>query len=49
MKIPRSREEERNSVKDIQEQVRQAQAAITGMRRFVRVEAETEKCEDKPL
>jgi signal transduction histidine kinase len=40
--------EERNSVKDIQEQVRQAQAAITGMRRFVRIEAETE-IEDKPL
>jgi signal transduction histidine kinase len=40
--------EERNSVRDIQEQVRQAQAAITGMRRFVRVEAETET-EDNPL
>lgn len=39
---PTLTQEERNSVRAIQEQVRQAQAAITGMRRFVRVEAETE-------
>jgi len=30
-------------VKDIQEQVHLAQAAITGMRKFVSVEADTEK------
>jgi hypothetical protein len=35
--------EEHQSVKDIQAQVHLAQAAITGMRRFVRVEAEAEK------
>ncbi len=34
---------ERNSVEDIQEQVHVAQAAINGMRRFVRVEREAEK------
>jgi signal transduction histidine kinase len=34
---------ERNSVEDIQEQVHVAQAAINGMRRFVRVEREIEK------
>jgi uncharacterized membrane protein YgdD (TMEM256/DUF423 family) len=35
--------EEHQSVKNIQAQVHLAQAAITGMRRFVRVEAEAEK------
>jgi signal transduction histidine kinase len=34
---------ERNSVQDIHKQVHRAQAAINGMRRFVRVEAEAEK------
>jgi signal transduction histidine kinase len=34
---------ERRSVEDIQEQVHAAQAAINGMRRFVRVEAGAEK------
>lgn len=40
---PAISQEERRSVKDIQEQVHLAQAAINGMRRFVRVEAEAEK------
>jgi len=35
--------EERGHVKDIQEQVHLAQAAINGMHRFVRAEAEAEK------
>ncbi len=39
---PTLTQEERHSVDDIQKQVRAAQAAITGMRKFVRVEAEAE-------
>ncbi len=35
--------EERHSVEDIQHQVRQAQDAINGIRKFVRVEAEASK------
>ena len=35
--------QERHTVDDIQEQVHRAQAAINGMRRFVRIEAEAEK------
>ena len=46
---PRLTPEERRSAKDIQMQVRQAQAAITGMRRFVRVEAEAESEAGKDL
>lgn len=40
---PTLTQEERRSVVDIHEQVHHAQAAINGMRRFVRVEAEAEK------
>ncbi|MGB9465724.1 MAG: histidine kinase dimerization/phospho-acceptor domain-containing protein [Candidatus Acidiferrum sp.] len=40
---PTISQEVRRSVEDIQEQVHLAQAAINGMRRFVRVEAEAEK------
>jgi signal transduction histidine kinase len=39
---PTLTQEDRHSVKDIQEQVHHAQAAINGMRRFVRIEAEAE-------
>jgi signal transduction histidine kinase len=35
--------QERHTVEDIQEQVHRAQAAINGMRRFVRFEAEAER------
>lgn len=44
---PALTQEERLSVEDIQEQVHRAQAAINGMRRFVRVEAEAEKQAEK--
>jgi uncharacterized membrane protein YgdD (TMEM256/DUF423 family) len=40
---PTLTQEDHYSVKDIQEQVHLAQAAITGMRRFVSVEADAEK------
>jgi uncharacterized membrane protein YgdD (TMEM256/DUF423 family) len=40
---PTLTQEDHHSVKDIQEQVHLAQAAITGMRRFVSVEADAEK------
>jgi len=40
---PTLTQEDHHSVKDIQEQVHLAQAAITGMRKFVSVEADTEK------
>jgi uncharacterized membrane protein YgdD (TMEM256/DUF423 family) len=40
---PNFTQEERHSVEDIQEQVHRAQAAINGMRKFVRVEANVEK------
>lgn len=40
---PTLTQEDRHSVKDIQEQVHLAQAAITGMRRFISVEADAEK------
>jgi len=40
---PTLTQEERVSVEDIQEQVHRAQAAINGMRRFVRIEAEADK------
>ncbi len=40
---PTLTQDERRSVKDIQEQVHLAQAAINGMRRFVRIEAEAEQ------
>lgn len=40
---PTLTQEDHRSVKDIQEQVHLAQAAITGMRRFISVEADTEK------
>jgi signal transduction histidine kinase len=41
---PTLTQEDHHSVKDIQEQVHLAQAAITGMRRFISVEADAEKC-----
>jgi hypothetical protein len=44
---PKLTQEERISVEDIQEQVHRAQAAINGMRRFVRVEAEVETHAEK--
>jgi hypothetical protein len=40
---PTLTQEDHRSVKDIQEQVHLAQAAITGMRRFISVEADAEK------
>jgi|HubBroStandDraft_6_1064221.scaffolds.fasta_scaffold120691_2 hypothetical protein len=40
---PTLTQEDHHSVKDIQEQVHLAQAAITGMRRFISVEADAEK------
>jgi His Kinase A (phospho-acceptor) domain len=40
---PTLTKEDHHSVKDIQEQVHLAQAAITGMRRFISVEADAEK------
>lgn len=47
---PAIRQEERRTVEDIQEQVHHAQAAINGMRRFVRIEAEeNHSSEPKPF
>jgi uncharacterized membrane protein YgdD (TMEM256/DUF423 family) len=46
---PTLTEEDHHSVKDIQEQVHLAQAAITGMRRFVQVEADAEKSSSSEL
>jgi len=46
---PTLTQEERTSVEDIQEQVHRAQAAINGMHRFVRVEAEAERQAEKQI